>query len=71
MTHHQMPPHGLNTQQVAEVLGVSTRRVIDLIADGRLGRPVRFGRSWMIDPAAIPGAMDRPNGRPRTNDSDR
>lgn len=53
----------LNTEEAAARLGVSTRRVQQLIKSGRL--PAReFGGSYMITAADLKLVEDRPMGRP-------
>ena len=53
----------LNTEQAAERLGVSTRRVQQLIKSGRL--PAReFGGSYMISAGDLKLVEMRPPGRP-------
>jgi excisionase family DNA binding protein len=53
----------LSTEQAAERLGVSTRRVQQLIKSGRL--PAReFGGSYMILVGDLKLVADRPVGRP-------
>ena len=53
----------LNTEQAAKRLGVSARRVQQLIKSGRL--PAReFGGSYMIAPGDLKLLEMRPPGRP-------
>ena len=53
----------LNTEEAAERLGVSARRVQQLIKSGRL--PAReFGGSYMIAASDLRLVEDRPPGRP-------
>jgi excisionase family DNA binding protein len=55
----------LNTEQAAERLGVSARRVQQLIKSGRL--PAReFGGSYMISAGDLKLVESRPAGRPPT-----
>lgn len=55
----------LNTEEAAERLGVSARRVQQLIKAGRL--PAReFGGSYMITASDLKLVEDRPPGRPPT-----
>jgi excisionase family DNA binding protein len=42
----------LNTQQAAETLGVSQRRIRALIASGKL-RAAKVGQTWVIRPSAV------------------
>jgi excisionase family DNA binding protein len=51
------------TAEAAAILGVSRRRVRQLIEHGRL-KARRFGRDWLIDDAAITAYRPRPEGRP-------
>jgi excisionase family DNA binding protein len=56
----------ISTTQAAQMLGVSTRRVIALIHSGRL-RAKKFGRDWMIRTADLDKiweSRDRTAGRP-------
>lgn len=53
----------LTTQDAAEKLGISTRRVIKLITDGRLPA-TRFGKSYMVNEADLKLVAERPTGRP-------
>lgn len=53
----------LTTQEAAQRLGVSTRRVIALIEAGRLPAS-RFGKAYAIQEADLAIVADRPNGRP-------
>ena len=53
----------LTTQEVAERLGVSTRRVIALIEAGRLPAS-RFGKAYAIKEADLGIVAERPAGRP-------
>ncbi len=38
----------LTTRQAAERLGISMRRVRELVSDGELGPPIRFGRNGKL-----------------------
>ncbi len=53
----------LTTQQTAERLGVSVRRVNDLITSGRLPAE-RFGRAYMIQEGDLRFVENRQPGRP-------
>ena len=59
----RVPTGFLTTQDAAERLGISTRRVIKLIEDGRLPA-THFGKSYMINEADLRLVADRPTGRP-------
>lgn len=54
----------LNTQQAAERLGISSRRIRVLIAENRLPAE-RVGRDWVIREADLEAVKDRPNGYPK------
>jgi excisionase family DNA binding protein len=54
----------LTTQEAAKRLGVTVRRVNDLITAGRLPA-ARFGRAYMIKEADLKLVESRPPGRPR------
>jgi excisionase family DNA binding protein len=53
----------LTTQEAAERLGVTVRRVNDLITSGKLPAE-RFGRAHVIREADLKLVSDRPPGRP-------
>ncbi len=53
----------LTTQEAAEQLGVSVRRVTELITSGRLPAE-RFGRAYMINDSDLKFVEDRKPGRP-------
>ena len=55
------------TQEVAEQLGVTPRRVLALAADRKVGR--RFGRAVMFSGDEIEQLRPKPVGRPRTRAS--
>jgi len=60
-------PRHLTTGQAARRLGVTNRRVIQMIAAKQI-RATRFGlRPWAIEPTALddPVIRDRKPGRPR------
>jgi excisionase family DNA binding protein len=58
------PASVLTTTDAAAALGVTPRRVLALIAAGRL-RAERFGRrGWLIRPAALEAVRVRRPGRP-------
>jgi excisionase family DNA binding protein len=59
----RVPTGFLTTQDAAARLGVSTRRVIKLIEDGRLPA-THFGKSYMINEADLRLVAERPTGRP-------
>jgi excisionase family DNA binding protein len=53
----------ISTQDAAHRLGISPRRVLALITQGRLPA-AKLGRDWMIDPKDLEKVRDRPTGRP-------
>lgn len=55
----------VSTAEVAETLLVSRRRVVALIAAGRLAAR-RDGRAWLVDTDDIAKLGVRKAGRPRT-----
>ena len=57
----------LTTEQVAEKLGVTPRRVRALITSGRL-KAKRIGRDWMIDSRQLAKFTPKPPGRPAGKD---
>lgn len=59
-----------STAEVAESLGISTRRVTKLIEDGIL-KAQKIGRSWFIDESSIEAFAKAPrkSGRPRKSDA--
>jgi excisionase family DNA binding protein len=54
----------LTTLEVAEILGVTRRRVIALIEAGRLPA-TKFGRDYMIKEKDLKLVKDRKVGRPK------
>ncbi len=56
----------LTTADVAEKLGVSQRRVLALIKDGRLPAQ-RLGRDYLIDESNLKLVKNRKPGRPVTS----
>jgi len=54
----------LTTNETAERLGVTRRRVLALITDERLPAQ-KFGRDYMIDEKDLKLVSDRKPGRPR------
>ena len=54
----------LTTQQAAERLGITTRRVRALITSGQLPA-TRHGRDWDIRPVDLALVRERKPGRPR------
>jgi len=57
----------LTTQEAAERLGVTVRRVNDLITTGRLPA-TRFGRAYMIKESDLKYVEKRSPGRPRKSE---
>lgn len=58
----------LTTAQAAEKLGISSRRVLELIKGGRLpAQP--FGRTYMIQEKDLALVKNRKPGRPRATAS--
>jgi len=57
----------LTTNETAHALGISPRRVRQLIRAGMLPA-VRVGRDWGIRASAVAGYCPRPTGRPKKND---
>lgn len=56
-------PEELTTKQVAQILGISTRRVLQLIYDGRLPAE-KHGRDWAIKVEDLELVKERKPGRP-------
>ncbi len=54
----------ITTAQAAEKLGISVRRVQELIGAGRLPAQ-QFGRTYVVDEADLKLVEDRKPGRPR------
>ena len=54
-------PNLISTQQAADLLGITSRRVRALIASGKLPAQ-RVGRDWLINPKHLD--FDRTPGRP-------
>ena len=61
----------LTTSEAAELLGVSTRRVIALIESGDLSAQ-RLGRQWMVDERSVEDRLRAPRltGRPKLGQKD-
>lgn len=57
-------PEELTTKQAAKILGVSTRRVLQLIHDGRLPAE-KHGRDWAIKARDLELVKVRKPGRPK------
>jgi excisionase family DNA binding protein len=57
-------PEELTTKQVAQLLGVSTRRVLQLIHAGRLPAE-KHGRDWAIRASDLELVKVRKPGRPQ------
>ncbi len=55
----------LTTKQAAKILGVTTRRVLQLIADGRLPAE-KHGRDWAIKATDLELVRVRKPGRPKS-----
>lgn len=53
----------LTTKQASEILGVSRRRVIALIEQGKL-KARKFSNVYVIAPKDLAAVRDRKNGRP-------
>src|SRR5687767_5088498 len=53
----------LTTKQASEILGVSRRRVIALIEQGKL-KARKFSNVYMIAPKDLEAVRERKNGRP-------
>jgi len=60
----------LTTPEVAERLGISTRRVLALIQSGRLPSQ-QFGRDHLIKESDLKHVKDRKPGRPRKAQSEK
>lgn len=60
----------LTTNDVAQELGVSRIRVLQLIGEGRLAAE-KMGRDWVIKREALAAVKDRKMGRPRKEESRR
>jgi excisionase family DNA binding protein len=58
----------LTTNETAAKLGVSRRRVLALVASGRLPA-VRVGNQFLIQPADLAKVRDRKPGRPKNADA--
>jgi excisionase family DNA binding protein len=54
----------LSTNEAAQVLGVSVRRVRQFIDGGRLEGVRKFGRDWMIPRESLEAVRIRKTGRP-------
>ena len=61
----------LTTSEAAELLGVSTRRVIALIESGDLSAQ-RLGRQWMVDERSVEDRLRAPRltGQPKLGQKD-
>lgn len=59
----------LTTQEAAEKLDISVRRVVALIDSGGL-KATRFGKIWLVDENSVQSRIDKPvkRGRPFMND---
>ncbi len=58
----------LTTKQASEILGVSRRRVIALIEQGKL-KARKFSNVYVISPKDLDAVRERKNGRPEISDS--
>jgi excisionase family DNA binding protein len=55
----------LSTKQVAEILGITTVRVFQLIQEGKLPAK-KIGRDWFVKASDVEEAKNRPGaGRPK------
>lgn len=54
----------LSTTEVAERLGVTSRRIVALITAGKL-RATRVGRAWVIKSSDLAAVQERPQGWPK------
>jgi excisionase family DNA binding protein len=54
----------ITTTDAAARLGVSVRRVVQMIGAGRM-RAKKIGRDWIIDERNLAAVADRKPGRPR------
>lgn len=54
----------LTTKEAGVALGISTRRVRQLIAEGRLPAK-KVGRDYVIDPRGLKAVENRQTGRPK------
>lgn len=54
----------LTTAEAARELGVTPRRVRQLIADGRIAAK-KVGRDYVIDPRSLKAVENRQTGRPK------
>lgn len=57
----------LTTKQASEILGVSRRRVIALIEQGKL-KARKFSNVYMIAPKDLDAVRERRSGRPETSE---
>ena len=57
----------LTTKQASEILGVSRRRVIALIEQGKL-KARKFSNVYMIAPKDLEAVRERKSGRPENSD---
>jgi excisionase family DNA binding protein len=48
-----LPPERVRPADVARMLGVSTRKVQEMAAAGRLSGAAKIGQLWTFDPAKI------------------
>ena len=57
-------PYTMTTQEAADLLGVSARRVQVLARAGRL-RAKKWGRDYRLDPESVAAFVPMPQGRPK------
>lgn len=55
----------ITVKQFADKRGVSTIRVRQFIAEGRIAGARKLGRDWLIPERAVVRASANPRGRPR------
>lgn len=54
---HPLEPEWLSTREVAEILSVNTRVVLDMIKDGRLPA-IQLGKGYRIKKSSLDGLAD-------------
>jgi excisionase family DNA binding protein len=57
------------TSEAAEILGVSTRRVVQFVEDGRLIPAMKVGKNYLFYQADVEklARLERKEGRPKEN----